>query len=58
MSKVSIECKENGSLRVLVNDEIIVKLCRWDHTKNPPYCDSTHKNIDFKAPESEIKILE
>lgn len=58
MTKVTIISKENGSNHILVNDQIVVKLCRCGHTKNPPYCDSSHKEINFKAPASEIKILE
>jgi CDGSH-type Zn-finger protein len=60
-----ITVNPNGSLRVEGDDFIIVdregneyglggrtrvSLCRCGHSKKQPFCDSSHKHIEFDAP--------
>ena len=39
-----------------VIDRASIALCRCGHSKNKPFCDSTHKEIGFEAPAAEIEI--
>ena len=61
MSDVKITFQENGPIRVdgpvtvtdhdgtpvTVREGKAVWLCRCGHSSNKPFCDSTHRSIDF-----------
>lgn len=63
-NEVVILVRNNGPLRVYgpaklvdvdgnkyeVGDGEWFSLCRCGHSARKPFCDSTHKNIDFDAP--------
>jgi CDGSH-type Zn-finger protein len=53
--EIIIEALENGPYIVKVNNNVICALCRCGASKDKPYCDGSHKNIDFKAEKKEIK---
>lgn len=69
MAATKITVRSNGSLRVEGDFEICdmagkpfglsgrtsVSLCRCGHSQNKPFCDSTHKKINFQ---SEINAFE
>jgi CDGSH-type Zn-finger protein len=66
LAGTKITVKNNGSLRIegdftLVDAEgkefglggrTAISLCRCGHSQNKPFCDSTHKSINFQ---SEVK---
>lgn len=54
--EVVIEATENGPYLVKVEGNIICALCRCGASKDKPYCDGAHKNINFKAEKKEIKV--
>ncbi|KER05469.1 zinc finger CDGSH-type domain-containing protein [Marine Group I thaumarchaeote SCGC AAA799-E16] len=58
MANVKIKAAKNGPLLVEVDDKTTVTLCRCGRSQTQPSCDGTHEKIDFKAEESEIKVLE
>ena len=61
--KVTILVRQNGPLRVYGPARLVdadgneyevptgewFSLCRCGHSSRKPFCDSTHKTIDFKA---------
>ena len=63
MSKTELIIKDNGSIKV-IGDFVIkdidgnefdiggrreVSLCRCGHSQNKPFCDGTHKKINFQS---------
>ncbi|HOJ38120.1 MAG TPA: CDGSH iron-sulfur domain-containing protein [Ignavibacteriales bacterium] len=66
---MNIELKENGP--ILITGETITKIedgketpveqktiaiCRCGGTKNSPFCDGTHRKIEFKAPANKFEV--
>jgi CDGSH-type Zn-finger protein len=63
LASTKITVRNNGSLRVEGDFEICdmqgkpfglggrtsVSLCRCGHSQNKPFCDSTHKKINFQS---------
>jgi CDGSH-type Zn-finger protein len=63
MSEVTIQVRANGSYKVTGPVTVVdaegrefelppgsaIALCRCGHSKNKPFCDSTHKQIGFEA---------
>jgi CDGSH-type Zn-finger protein len=69
MTKITV--KTNGSIRIEGEFELFdsegnkfdlagrtaISLCRCGHSKNMPFCDSTHKQIGFQS-EVKARVLE
>ncbi|WP_010097868.1 CDGSH iron-sulfur domain-containing protein [Ornithinibacillus scapharcae] len=59
--KVVIKVNDNGSYRITGDVELIdaegnvyetkksFSLCRCGHSENKPFCDGTHRRIEFKS---------
>lgn len=59
--KVVIKVNDNGSYRITGDVELVdadgnvfetkpsFSLCRCGHSSNKPFCDGTHKKIDFES---------
>jgi CDGSH-type Zn-finger protein len=71
MAKIQIRARENGPYlvtgpAVLIDAEgkesavqgKMVALCRCGGSQNKPFCDGTHREIDFEAPESTVQPVE
>lgn len=71
-SEVKITARLNGPFRVegpfrLVDangnewdlgGKPVISLCRCGHSANKPFCDGTHKTINFEAPELASAVAE
>ena len=70
MSAVNIRCREDGPFVVegeltltdhegnpfpIDSTKPAVALCRCGASKNKPFCDGTHRNIEFKADDLALK---
>jgi CDGSH iron-sulfur domain-containing protein 3 len=67
---MKISFRENGSIGIETNGKYVLRvgdtetviekpkfsLCRCGHTKNPPFCDTSHKAAGFIAPAAEIEL--
>ncbi|MGB0035559.1 MAG: CDGSH iron-sulfur domain-containing protein [Candidatus Acidiferrales bacterium] len=63
MTATKITVRNNGSLRIEGDFEILdqegkpfglagrtsLGLCRCGHSENKPFCDGTHKNVNFQS---------
>ena len=71
MAKIKIRARENGPYlvdgpAVLVDADgnespiegKMVALCRCGGSQNKPFCDGTHRKIDFEAPEVMVHKVE
>ncbi len=58
MPRVILRAKENGSLKVFVDEEKKFSMCRCGQSKKKPYCDDSHKANGFMGPAVEIVITE
>jgi len=58
MPKVIVKANENGPNLVMVDETVSTALCRCGQSENKPYCDGTHRKVNFRAPASEVKIIE
>ena len=59
---VKIQVRANGSLRVtgtvdfvdaegnIIKTETNFSLCRCGHSKEKPFCDGSHREVEFQAP--------
>jgi CDGSH-type Zn-finger protein len=69
MSKVPINARENGPylmpgtatyLDAEGNEQTTtgsgIAVCRCGGSANKPFCDGTHRKIDFEAPEIELTV--
>ncbi len=70
MSEVTIQVRENGPLKVTGPVTIIdvegrefalpagssIVLCRCGHSRNKPFCDTTHKQIGFTAEDTAPRV--
>ena len=70
MSEVTIQARGNGPLKVTGPVTILdaegrefelpegssIVLCRCGHSKNKPFCDTTHKQIGFVADDSAPRV--
>jgi CDGSH-type Zn-finger protein len=58
MPKVTVHANENGPNVVLVDGKFVLELCRCGHSSEKPFCDGTHRRVDFKAPKAEVVLPE
>ena len=58
MPKVIVKANENGPDLVMVDGTVSTALCRCGQSENKPYCDGTHRKVNFRAPAAEVKIIE
>ena len=70
MSEVTIQVRENGPLKVTGPVTIIdvegrefvlpagssIVLCRCGHSRNKPFCDTTHKQVGFTAEDTAPRV--
>jgi CDGSH-type Zn-finger protein len=54
MAKIKIHAVENGPYIVEVDGKTHSALCRCGGSNNKPYCDGTHRKINFLAPKADI----
>jgi CDGSH-type Zn-finger protein len=64
---VKIQVRANGSLRVtgtvdfvdaegtVIKTETNFSLCRCGHSKDKPFCDGSHRDAGFEAPELQLR---
>jgi len=67
---LTIRCRENGPLVLPANFKIVdhlgnefplpvgkenIALCRCGHSKGKPFCDGSHRQVAFHAPETAPK---
>lgn len=58
MTKVLIKSTENGPNLVTVDGNVAAALCRCGQSSNKPFCDGTHRKVNFQAKAAEIKVME
>lgn len=54
--KTEIKATENGPNLILIDGKVSTALCRCGQSSNKPYCDGTHKKVNFQAKPAEIDI--
>ncbi|MEM5828376.1 MAG: CDGSH iron-sulfur domain-containing protein [Candidatus Aenigmatarchaeota archaeon] len=55
--EIEIEASENGPYLIKINKKVEMALCRCGQSNNKPYCDGTHRKVNFKAKKEVIKLL-
>ena len=56
--KAEIKATENGPYLVLIDGNVSTALCRCGQSSNKPYCDGTHKKVNFKANAAEVNLTQ
>ncbi|MGA8302691.1 MAG: CDGSH iron-sulfur domain-containing protein [Thermoplasmata archaeon] len=58
MAKVVVHSIENGPNLVLVDGKADVEFCRCGHSEHKPFCDGTHRKVNFRAPAEKTIVVE
>ncbi|HTT44664.1 MAG TPA: CDGSH iron-sulfur domain-containing protein [Thermoplasmata archaeon] len=58
MPKVVVRSIENGPNLLLIDGKADVEFCRCGHSSSKPFCDGTHRKVNFRAPAATTTILE
>ena len=58
MPKVVVRSIENGPNLLLIDGKADVEFCRCGHSSSKPFCDGTHRKVNFRAPATTTTILE
>ncbi|MGD0256612.1 MAG: CDGSH iron-sulfur domain-containing protein [Thermoplasmata archaeon] len=58
MARAYVQSKENSSNRVWVDGKMVADLCRCGHSAEKPFCDGSHRRMEFRAPAAETILLE
>lgn len=57
MPKVVIQSLENGPNLVLIDGKAGPAFCRCGQSSKKPFCDGTHRKVEFKAAAATTTIL-
>ncbi|MEM0481102.1 MAG: CDGSH iron-sulfur domain-containing protein [Candidatus Aenigmatarchaeota archaeon] len=57
IKEIEIEATEDGPYLIKINGKVETALCRCGGSQSKPYCDGTHRKINFKAEKEVIKLL-
>jgi CDGSH-type Zn-finger protein len=58
LPKVIVKASENGPDLVMVDGTVSTALCRCGQSEKKPFCDETHRKVNFRAPAEDVKIIE
>ena len=58
MAKVQILASENGPYLVMVDGKMVAELCRCGQSSEKPFCDGTHRKVQFRAPKASVPVLD
>jgi len=54
--EIKIKSMKDGPNIIEIDGEKKYALCRCGHSANKPFCDGSHRKVNFQAEEKELKI--